>query len=70
MVRYKNADVVIFKDIKLRFIVSFPSIFKGGGSFNGRQAKTMFEKELTQIARYSLVYPNNVRDLLRRYRNV
>jgi predicted ABC-class ATPase len=51
-----DSVLVSKEDIKLHFIVSFPSTSKGGGSFNCRQAKIMFEKELTQIARYSLVY--------------
>lgn len=53
----KTDSVLVSKEnIRLRFIVSFPSTSKGGGSFDGGQAKIMFEKELTQIASYSLVY--------------
>jgi hypothetical protein len=36
-------SVLVSKEgIRLRFIVSFPSTSKGGGSFNGRQAKRTF----------------------------
>ena len=48
----KVADSIII----LRFIVSFPSRSKGGGSFDGGQAKFMIEQELGQIMKFTFLY--------------